>query len=198
MIYLIEGVFPDGYFGKCLSGLRTDMAVVNDLISRLLPSLTEHMTGLSLENELLTQFDPPLVDMYTLQWFVTLFTNCLPRKLVLRVWDLLLIEGDEILIRTALAIWELLGEKIRFIDSAEDFCSILSVLVKELRELDDEQSDHLVDNMLSMTAFPFPRLSELRAENRLDTADHNSGSRKRSLVPAHETRRTSYISMVAD
>ena len=194
MIHLLEGVFPDGYFGKYLTGLRVDMEVVHELISLLLPALTEHMSGLSLDKELmLTESDPPLVNMYTLHWFMTLFTNCLPRKLVLRVWDLILIEGNEILVRVALAIWEHLSEKIKFIETADDFCTILNVLMKELRELDDDQADQLVANLLSMVSFPFPRLEELRDKYR------NPSKRKQSAsLAALDARRTSFISMVGD
>ena len=197
MIYLIEGIFPDGYFGKYLIGLRVDMAVVDEMIAILLPGLNQHMNGLSLEKELMTESDPPLVNMYTMQWFMTLFSNCLPRKLVLRIWDLLLIEGNEILIRTALGIWEHLSDKIKFIESADDFCAILNVLMKELRELDDDQSDQLVENILNMVSFPFPRLDEFRHKYRNYKQSRN-GNKNSSSADINATRRTSYISMMSD
>jgi hypothetical protein len=34
-----------------------------------------------------------------------MFATCLPREIVLRVWDSLLLEGSEILLKTGLAIW---------------------------------------------------------------------------------------------
>lgn len=205
MIHLIEGIFPDGYFGKYLIGLRVDMAVVDEMIAILLPALNQHMNELTFEKELMTESDPPLVNMYTMQWFMTLFTNCLPRKLVLRIWDLILIEGNEILIRTALGIWEYLSDKIKYIDTAEDFCSILNVLMKELRELDDDGCDQLVDNILSMVSFPFPRLDEFRDKYRNSTLQKNNNniikSKRKPSSPSEEvffTRRTSYISMMSD
>lgn len=54
--------------------------------------------------------EPPLINVFTMQWFLTLFCTCLPINCVLRVWDLVLIEGSDILLRTALAIWGLLEE----------------------------------------------------------------------------------------
>ena len=57
-----------------------------------------------------TSFEPPLTNVFTMQWFLTLFSTCLPRDTVLRVWDLILLEGNEILLRTALAIWKGLEE----------------------------------------------------------------------------------------
>ena len=55
-------------------------------------------------------FEPPLTNVFTMQWFLTLFSTCLPRDTVLRVWDLILLEGNEVLLRTALAIWKGLEE----------------------------------------------------------------------------------------
>ena len=52
-----------------------------------------------------TSYEPPLTNVFTMQWFLTLFSTCLPRDTVLRVWDLILLEGNEVLLRTALAIW---------------------------------------------------------------------------------------------
>ena len=57
-----------------------------------------------------TSFEPPLTNVFTMQWFLTLFSTCLPRDTVLRVWDLILLEGNEVLLRTALAIWKGLEE----------------------------------------------------------------------------------------
>lgn len=55
-------------------------------------------------------YEPPLTNVFTMQWFLTLFTNCLPKDTVLRVWDLIFLEGNEVLLRTALAIWDGLAE----------------------------------------------------------------------------------------
>ena len=57
-----------------------------------------------------TSYEPPLTNVFTMQWFLTLFSTCLPRETVLRVWDLILLEGNEVLLRTALAIWTQLEE----------------------------------------------------------------------------------------
>ena len=51
-------------------------------------------------------YEPPLTNVFTMQWFLTLFSTCLPKDTVLRVWDLIFLEGNEVLLRTALAIWK--------------------------------------------------------------------------------------------
>jgi Rab-GTPase-TBC domain len=63
-----------------------------------------------------TSYEPPLTNVFTMQWFLTLFSTCLPRETVLRVWDLILLEGNEVLLRTALAIWTQLEESVFILD----------------------------------------------------------------------------------
>ena len=58
-----------------------------------------------------------------MQWFLTLFSTCLPRETVLRVWDLILLEGNEVLLRTALAIWTQLEEWVYL-----NLCTICAVI----------------------------------------------------------------------
>ena len=116
MIYLIEGVLPPGYFANNLRGLSIDMAVFRDLLRQRLPALSRHL-------EMLQQADsstgsssyciePPLTNVFTMQWFLTLFATCLPKAAVLRVWDLIFLEGNDVLLRTALAIWQTLAELV--------------------------------------------------------------------------------------
>lgn len=55
-------------------------------------------------------YEPPLTNAFTMQWFLTVFATCLPKTLALRVWDSVILEGSEVLLRTALAIWSKLQE----------------------------------------------------------------------------------------
>lgn len=111
MIYLVEGVLPKGYFSGSLGGLQADMAVFREILGNRLPKLSKHLQRLqSAMGE--GAFEPPLTNVFTMQWFLTLFCTCLPKNCVLRVWDLILVEGSDILLRTALAIWGLLEEYV--------------------------------------------------------------------------------------
>lgn len=55
-------------------------------------------------------YEPPLTNVFTMQWFLTMFATCLPAPTVLKIWDSVFFEGSEVLFRAALAIWERLGE----------------------------------------------------------------------------------------
>ena len=109
MLYLIEGVLPFGYFSGSLSGLQVDMAVFRELLVRTLPTLAQHLQRLQ-GKEQERCCEPPLTNVFTMQWFLTMFCTCLPITSVLRIWDLVLIEGSDILLRTALVIWSLLEQ----------------------------------------------------------------------------------------
>ena len=117
MIYLVEGVLPEGYFANNLSGLSVDMAVLRELLRLRLPTLHKHLqylhqlaTSAGGDAASASNYEPPLINVFTMQWFLTLFCNCLPQQTVLRVWDMIFLEGNEILLKTALAIWDCLAE----------------------------------------------------------------------------------------
>jgi len=54
--------------------------------------------------------EPPLTNVFTMQWFLTMFATCLPMATVLKIWDCVMLDGSEILIRTALALWTKLAK----------------------------------------------------------------------------------------
>lgn len=92
--------------------------------------------------------------------FLTLFCNCLPQPTVLRVWDLILLEGNEILLRTALAIWQVLSERIQGVRSADEFYSIMGVLTREILEFGIVDPNSLIKAVV--TIGPLGELPSLR------------------------------------
>ncbi|CAG9854709.1 unnamed protein product [Phyllotreta striolata] len=158
MIYLIEGVLPDSYFAGSLKGLSVDMAVFRELLRTRFPRLSKHLDALqSAAKDGSRSYEPPLTNVFTMQWFLTLFSNCLPQQTVLRVWDLILLEGNEILLRTALAIWQVLSDRILKVRSADEFYCMMGALTRELLEAE------LVDeNVLIKTVVAIRPLTELK------------------------------------
>ncbi|XP_024083249.1 TBC1 domain family member 30-like isoform X2 [Cimex lectularius] len=160
MIYLIEGVLPESYFGNNLRGLSVDMAVFRDLLKLKVPELSRHLDQLQQESkDSGTSYEPPLCDVFTMQWFLTLFSTCLPQSTVLRVWDLVFLEGDQILLRTALAIWDTLSERMMAVRSADEFYSIMAVLTREMMEFGLMEPNNLIKVIDRMST---PEVTELR------------------------------------
>ena len=116
MVYVIDHVLPTNYFANNLRALSVDMAVLRDLMRAKLVRLSKHLDSLQAQalsqNSSNAMYEPPLINVFTMQWFLTLFSTCLPEETVLRVWDSILLEGSEVLLRAAVAIWGKLGEYV--------------------------------------------------------------------------------------
>ncbi|XP_051032131.1 TBC1 domain family member 30 isoform X1 [Phodopus roborovskii] len=164
MIYLIDKVLPESYFVNNLRALSVDMAVFRDLLRMKLPELSQHLDALqrTSNKESGGGYEPPLTNVFTMQWFLTLFATCLPNHTVLKIWDSVFFEGSEIILRVSLAIWAKLGEQIECCETADEFYSTMGRLTQEMLENDLLQSHELMQTVYSMAPFPFPQLAELR------------------------------------
>nr|XP_020143122.1 TBC1 domain family member 30 isoform X8 [Microcebus murinus]XP_020143123.1 TBC1 domain family member 30 isoform X8 [Microcebus murinus]XP_020143124.1 TBC1 domain family member 30 isoform X8 [Microcebus murinus]XP_020143125.1 TBC1 domain family member 30 isoform X8 [Microcebus murinus] len=164
MIYLIDKVLPESYFVNNLRALSVDMAVFRDLLRMKLPELSQHLDTLqrTANKESGGGYEPPLTNVFTMQWFLTLFATCLPNHTVLKIWDSVFFEGSEIILRVSLAIWAKLGEQIECCETADEFYSTMGRLTQEMLENDLLQSHELMQTVYSMAPFPFPQLAELR------------------------------------
>ncbi|KAH8417359.1 hypothetical protein KR222_009769, partial [Zaprionus bogoriensis] len=138
MIYLVEGVLPTGYFYGSMGGLQADMGVFRELMQTKLPRLAKHLQRL--QGPVENAYEPPLTNVFTMQWFLTMFCTCLPMSCVLRVWDLVLIEGSDVLLRTALVLWSLLEERVLNARSADEFYGKMGSFSNELL------NGHLIDS----------------------------------------------------
>ncbi|GAB0176288.1 TBC1 domain family member 30 [Grus japonensis] len=173
MIYLIDKVLPDSYFVNNLRALSVDMAVFRDLLRMKLPELSQHLDTLqrAANRESGGGYEPPLTNVFTMQWFLTLFATCLPNHTVLKIWDSVFFEGSEIILRVALAIWAKLGEQIECCETADEFYSTMGKLTQEMLEDSLIDSNELMQTLslmavnktvYTMAQFPFPQLAELR------------------------------------
>ncbi|XP_055506762.1 TBC1 domain family member 30 isoform X4 [Leucoraja erinacea] len=164
MIYLIDKVLPESYFANNLRALSVDMAVFRDLLRIKLPELSLYLDDLQkvANKESAGSYEPPLTNVFTMQWFLTLFATCLPNHTVLRIWDSVFFEGSEVILRVALAIWAKLGERIKGCQTADEFYSTMGRLTQEMLEDSLIDCNELMQTLYSMAPFPFPQMAELR------------------------------------
>ncbi|XP_013791344.1 TBC1 domain family member 30-like [Limulus polyphemus] len=163
MIFLIENVLPPGYFADNLRGLSVDMAVFRELLDTRVTKLSRHLENLQLQARDCstgTNYEPPLTNVFTMQWFLTLFSTCLPKSTVLKVWDLVFLEGNEVLLKTALAIWEGLSHEVLNVETADEFYSTMGHLSREMLEFGLMDPGELIQKICTME--PFFQLAELR------------------------------------
>ncbi|XP_052677813.1 TBC1 domain family member 30-like isoform X1 [Crassostrea angulata] len=193
MIYLIDHVLPDGYYAHNLRALSVDMAVFRDLLRVTFPKLSKHLDHLqsaAQDNTTGASYEPPLTNVFTMQWFLTLFATCLPKHIVLRVWDSILLEGSEILLRTALAIWGKLTKRILTASSADEFYSLMGVLTQETMDGRIFNADLLVKFIYACAPIPMQQLPELREKYTYNirpfTSAGNSNRKAGSMLPSDE------------
>lgn len=113
LIYLIDGILPD-FFSNNLHALAIDMTVFDQWLKIYNPQFHLHLQHLrsspsTTQDTSDANYEPPLLNVFTIQWFLTVFATCLPRQATLRVWDVLMIEGSEVLFRTGLLLWSKLS-----------------------------------------------------------------------------------------
>ncbi|XP_073694201.1 TBC1 domain family member 30 isoform X2 [Garra rufa] len=187
MIYLIDKVLPDSYFANNLRALSVDMAVFRDLLRLKLPELSQHLHHLQkvANREGGGSYEPPLTNVFTMQWFLTMFATCLPHHTVLKIWDSVFFEGSEMLLRVALAIWAKLGERIEECQTADEFYSTMGCLTQEMLEHSLIDSNELMQTVYSMAPFPFPQLAELREKYTYNITPFPTPVRANSSLALH-------------
>lgn len=79
---------------------------------------------------------------------------------MLRIWDLIFLEGNEILLRTALAIWQVLAQRIQAVRTADEFYCIMGILTRELLESNLIDANTLVKAVVAIG--PLTELTNLR------------------------------------
>lgn len=89
---LIEQILPP-YYIKSMSGLLTDMSVLDDLVSKRYPAVHQHLLNIGM---------PWAVT--TTKWFICIYAEVLPTETVLRIWDCLFSEGSKVIFRVALTL----------------------------------------------------------------------------------------------
>ncbi|KAH9052284.1 TBC-domain-containing protein [Lactarius vividus] len=90
---LLLRILPDGFFSPTLLPSRACPLVLLDLVQDGMPKLAGHLAELGI--------DLPAI---CFSWFLSLFTDCLPVETLFRVWDVLLLDGLDVLFRIALGI----------------------------------------------------------------------------------------------
>ncbi|XP_034858111.1 TBC1 domain family member 30 isoform X1 [Mirounga leonina] len=171
MIYLIDKVLPESYFVNNLRALSVDMAVFRDLLRLKLPELSQHLDTLqrTANKESGGGYEPPLTNVFTMQWFLTLFATCLPNHTVLKIWDSVFFEGSEIILRVSLAIWAKLGEQIECCETADEFYSTMGRLTQEMLENDLLESHELMQACLLLKSSSSDAISFVEHSLRVST-----------------------------
>ncbi|GKV28567.1 hypothetical protein SLEP1_g37595 [Rubroshorea leprosula] len=108
----------DGYYSEEMIESQVDQLVFEELVHERFPKLANHLDYLGVQ-----------VAWVTGPWFLSIFINMLPWESVLRVWDVLLFEGNRVMLcKTALALMELYGPALVTTKDAGDAVTLLQSL----------------------------------------------------------------------
>ncbi|KAG2309323.1 hypothetical protein Bca4012_081700 [Brassica carinata] len=114
LIGIIDDYFND-YYSEEMIESQVDQRVLEELVRERFPKLVQHLDYLGVQ-----------VACVTAPWFLSIFINMLPWESVLRVWDVLLFEGNRVMLfRTALALMEFYGPTLITTKDAGDAITLL-------------------------------------------------------------------------
>jgi len=126
LVTIIEKVLPPDYYSSSMKGAQIDCGVFKVLLKKKNLKVWKHLAKFNL--------DPSIV---VVPWFVCLFSHTsLPIESVVRVWDSLLVEGNKVLFRIALAIFHLHSKQILKCNETGDLIRLVSSMSSEIFDSD--------------------------------------------------------------
>ena len=81
---------------------------------------------------------------------------------MLRVWDLTFLHGNDVILKTALILWENLEGRVMAIKSADEFYSIMGVIMREMFEFSLIPDQDLVEIIINIDDNIDKEIVELR------------------------------------
>ncbi|KAG2730055.1 hypothetical protein I3760_01G275800 [Carya illinoinensis] len=124
LLGIIDDYF-DGYYSEEMIESQVDQLVFEELVRERFPKLVT-FTSVAVNH---LDYLGVQVAWVTGPWFLSIFMNMLPWESVLRVWDVLLFEGNRVMLfRTALALMELYGPALVTTKDAGDAVTLLQSL----------------------------------------------------------------------
>ncbi|XP_074312105.1 uncharacterized protein LOC141647707 [Silene latifolia] len=151
LVGIIDDYF-DGYYTHEMIESQVDQLVFEELMRERFPKLVNHLDYLGVE-----------VAWVSGPWFLSIFMNMLPWESVLRVWDVLLFEGNRVMLfRTALALMELYGPALVTTQDTADAVSLLQSLTGSTFD----SSQLVFTACMGFLCVTEARLEELREKHR--------------------------------
>uniref|UniRef100_A0A453FVK8 Rab-GAP TBC domain-containing protein n=1 Tax=Aegilops tauschii subsp. strangulata TaxID=200361 RepID=A0A453FVK8_AEGTS len=153
--WALTGIMDDyfeGYFSEEMIESQVDQLVLEELVREKFPKLVNHLDYLGVQ-----------VAWVAGPWFLSIYMNMLPWETVLRVWDVLLFDGNRVMLfRTALALMELYGPALVTTKDAGDAVTLLQSLAGSTFD----SSQLVLTACMGYQAVDEARLQDLRNKHR--------------------------------
>ncbi|KAJ2790500.1 hypothetical protein H4R20_007006, partial [Coemansia guatemalensis] len=125
------GVLPEDMFRSPMVGLQADQLVLDELVARKLPLLSEHLRAKLGSTASLAPV--------TVSWFLSLFVDCLPEQHRLRVWDMLFAHGYAVIFQACLGILELCQDALMQCTTPTEIYTLLQNVRDVVRHVDVDE-----------------------------------------------------------
>eukprot|EP01135_Chromosphaera_perkinsii_P001126 Nk52_evm76s158 gene=Nk52_evmTU76s158 len=185
LVYMMDHILPANYFGGDMKTMLADMQAFRKIIALKLPRLDKHMAHLrrrEREAGLDRAYQPPLLNVFTMRWFLTLFVNCFPIETVYRIWDSIMLDGHEMLFRVGLVVWSIVEDSILFTKSTDQFYTKIQSITQEMMVGGLLEPAELMKRAYKVAPYPWVELDRIckRCKKKVNSKkSSDSDSRRR-------------------
>ncbi|KAI8064867.1 rab-GTPase-TBC domain-containing protein [Gilbertella persicaria] len=165
---LVDHLCP-GYYSSSMYGVLLDQVVLEELVKKYMPKLTEHFQERQIQ-----------LSVACLPWFLTLYINSMPLPFAFRILDCFFLEGSKILFQIALAILKINEKELLTVDDDSELLVIAKEFFKALNmPMDDTATEQhhtkpsdIFNNLMKSAYTDFNKvtsdqITELRRQNEL-------------------------------
>ncbi|UJR30660.1 hypothetical protein I4U23_018184 [Adineta vaga] len=103
-----------GFFCPGFPKLFRFQAQFEKIMKKMLPKVYKHFHTYQVQS-----------DLYTIRWFMLCYLDCLPFPLTLRIWDIFVLDGEQVLLTTAFCILRIHRKKLLHLKTFDSINSFL-------------------------------------------------------------------------
>lgn len=191
MATIVEDLLPASYYSSTLLGIQADQRVMQTLISNYLSVVDDTLKCHDIE-----------LSLITLHWFLTLFSNVVHMKILLRIWDWFYYDGCIVLFQITLGMLKIKEQDMKNLENSAQIFNSLSDIpgdIDDVEHLFDVSMD--VGGSLSKTVIETHRrrhLAYLMADQGalVGNPEATSNLPKQQLARRHVKKSKSMIQML--
>ncbi|ORX43706.1 TBC-domain-containing protein [Hesseltinella vesiculosa] len=172
LVQLMQTYGLRGHFTPSMEGLHLRLYQFDKLIAEFLPHISGHLQRRGID-----------ATMYASQWFMTLFAYKFPLDLVFRIYDLLFVEGVQVVLKFALA---LLKRNEKYLLQL-DFEPLLDFLKNGLLDSYKGEDALLIHDAMQWD-LPKRRMAQLEKEHKQQVAKEEQDARTIQTLQQEQVR----------
>jgi len=165
-VCLMDHLGLAGFYGDKLPLFRRYIRACDMLVKETVPDLREHFKKENVN-----------APVYLHQWFLTLFINCFPLSMVTIIWDVIISEGLEVVLRIAVSILQVLKDSLLAMQFEEiiKFFKMMKTYNDDDGELNAFRIGQLLMKHTELVKIPQNVLDELKNDAADDDPFHDDG-----------------------